>query len=68
MPYCDVRVIQSGYTCNQELTQQISGSCSSFTIKLNPQSNAIGSFEIFLNDVFYAEVSRQDFLNGITIP
>lgn len=55
--------------CATEIEQQLMVTeCTSYIIRLASNSNALGPFNILVNDViYYSNISRNDMLNGVVV-
>lgn len=55
--------------CNTEIEQQLSvDGCTSYIVRLTSNSNALGPFDIYVNDViYYSGATRTDMFNGIVV-
>ena len=53
--------------CNTEIEQQLSvDGCTSYIVRLASNSNALGPFNIYVDDViYYSAATRNDMFNGI---
>ena len=55
--------------CNTEIEQQLSvDGCTSYIVRLASNSNALGPFNIYVDDViYYSAATRNDMFNGIVV-
>jgi len=55
--------------CNTEIEQQLSvDGCTSYIVRLASNSNALGPFNIYVDDViYYSGATRNDMFNGIVV-
>jgi hypothetical protein len=55
--------------CNTEIEQQLSVTgCTSYIVRLASNSNALGPFNIYVDDViYYSAATRNDMFNGIVV-
>lgn len=69
MSIYSIVVVNTAPGCGNEIEQQLNvTSCSSFIVKLSPTSNAIGPFNVLVNDeIYYQDQTRQQMLNGVII-
>jgi hypothetical protein len=68
MSLCTVKVINTAPGCNNELSQQFTGNCDSFIVRLSSNSNALGPFDIYLDNViFQSGITRTEMFDGVVI-
>jgi len=55
--------------CNTEIEQQLSViGCTSYIVRLTSNSNAIGPFNVYIDDVIYlSDVTREEMIDGVVI-
>jgi hypothetical protein len=55
--------------CNNEIEQQLTVSaCTSYIVRLTSNSNALGPFNVYLDDViYYSAQTRTQMLNGVVV-
>jgi len=55
--------------CTSEIEQQLSVSgCSQYIVRLTPNSNSVGPFNVYLDDtIYYSAVTRNNLLDGVVL-
>lgn len=55
--------------CDAEIQQQVTVSgCTTYLVKLTPNSNAIGPFNVYLDSsIYYSAQTKTQMLSGVTI-
>lgn len=55
--------------CNNEIEQQLTlSACTSYIVRLTSNSNALGPFNVYLDDViYYSAQTRTEMLNGVVV-
>jgi hypothetical protein len=66
----NILVTNNAPGCATEIEQQLTVTgCTSYIVRLASNSNALGPFNIYVNDIiYYSAASRNDMFNGIVIP
>jgi hypothetical protein len=69
MSIYSITVINTAPGCNNEIVQELSvSSCSSYIVKLIPNSTALGPFDVYVDDVlYYSDVTLAEMLIGVVI-
>ena len=69
MSIYSILVTNNAPGCTAEIEQQLSVvGCSQYIVKLTPNSNSIGPFNVYLDDIiYYSAVTRNDLLDGVII-
>ena len=69
MSIYSILVTNNAPGCTSEIEQQLSVSgCSQYLVKLTPNSNSLGPFNVYLDDVInYSAVTRNDLLDGVVL-
>jgi hypothetical protein len=69
MSLYSILVTNNAPGCNTEIEQQLSVTgCTSYIVRLTSNSNALGPFNIYIDDVIYlSAVTRNEMLNGVVI-
>jgi hypothetical protein len=69
MSVYSITVINTAPGCDDEVEQNLTvNSCSAYTIKLVPGSQALGPFDVFVDNVIYfSAVTRTTILTGVTV-
>lgn len=69
MSIFSILVINKAPGCNDEIIQSLSVTeCSSYRIKLVPASNALGPFDVYVDDlIYYSAVTRNVMLVGVEV-
>lgn len=69
MSIYSIVVVNTAPGCGNVIEQQLNvTSCSSYIIRLSPTSNAVGPFNVLVNDeIYYQDQTRQQMLNGVII-
>jgi hypothetical protein len=64
-----ILVINTAPGCDNQIEQQISVTeCTSYIVRLSSNSNALGPFNIYVDDViYYSAATRTDMFNGIVV-
>ena len=69
MSIYSITVINTAPGCDNEIVQELTvTSCSSYIVKLIPNSTALGPFDVYVNDVlYYSDVTLAEMLIGVVI-
>ena len=69
MSIYSILVTNNAPGCDTEIEQQLTVTgCTSYIVRLASNSNALGPFNIYVDDVlYYANASRNDMFNGIVV-
>jgi len=69
MSIYSILVTNNAPGCTAEIEQQLSVvGCSQYIVKLTPNSNSIGPFNVYLDDIiYYSDVTRNELLDGVII-
>lgn len=69
MSIYSILVTNNAPGCGTEIEQQLTVTeCTTYIVRLAPNSNAIGPFNVYVNDsIYYSAVTRNDMLSGQTI-
>jgi hypothetical protein len=69
MSLYSILVTNNAPGCNTEIEQQLSvAGCTSYIVRLTSNSNALGPFNIYIDDVIYlSAVTRNDMLDGVVV-
>jgi hypothetical protein len=69
MTLYSILVTNNAPGCNTEIEQQLSViGCTSYIVRLTSNSNAIGPFNVYINDVIYlSDVTREEMIDGVVI-
>ena len=69
MSIYSILVTNNAPGCTSEIEQQLSVSgCSQYIVRLTPNSNSIGPFNVYLDDIiYYSAVTRNDLLDGVIL-
>jgi len=69
MSIYSITVINTAPGCDNEIIQELSvTSCSSYIVRLIPNSTAIGPFDVYVdNIIYYSAVTLTQMLNGVVI-
>ena len=69
MSLYSILVTNNAPGCNTEIEQQLSVTgCTSYIVRLTSNSNALGPFNIYIDDVIYlSAVTRNEMLNGVVV-
>ena len=69
MSIYSILVTNNAPGCTSEIEQQLSVvGCSQYIVKLTPNSNSIGPFNVYLDDIiYYSDVTRNDLLDGVIV-
>jgi hypothetical protein len=69
MSLYSILVTNNAPGCNTEIEQQLSVTgCTSYIVRLTSNSNALGPFNIYIDDVIYlSAVTRNEMLDGVVI-
>jgi hypothetical protein len=69
MSIYSIKVINTAPGCDNEIIQELSvASCSSYIIRLIPNSTAIGPFNVYVDDIiYYSGKTRTEMINGVVI-
>jgi hypothetical protein len=69
MSIYSILVTNNAPGCDTEIEQQLTVTgCTTYIVRLASNSNALGPFNIFVDDVlYYANASRDDMFNGIVV-
>jgi hypothetical protein len=64
-----ITVTNNADGCDNEIEQQLSvTSCSTYIVRLTSNSNALGPFNVYLDDsVYYSNLTRTQMLNGVEV-
>jgi hypothetical protein len=64
-----ILVTNDALGCTSEIEQQLSVSgCSQYIVRLTPNSNSIGPFNVYLDDtIYYSAVTRNNLLDGVVL-
>lgn len=64
-----IKVVNIAPNCDNTIEQQlqISG-CTTFIVRLSSNSNALGPFNVFVDDeIYYSAVTRNEMFNGVVV-
>jgi hypothetical protein len=69
MTLYSILVTNNAPGCNTEIEQQLSVTgCTSYIVRLTSNSNALGPFNVFIDDVIYlSDVTRNELINGVVV-
>lgn len=69
MSIYSILVTNNAPGCSTEIEQQLTVSgCTSYIVRLAPNSNALGPFNVYVDDViYYSAATRTDMFNGIVV-
>jgi hypothetical protein len=69
MSIYSITVINIAEGCNNQIEQQLSVTgCTTYVVRLTPNSNAIGPFDVYLDaEVYYSAQTREEMLSGVTV-
>jgi hypothetical protein len=69
MSLYSILVTNNAPGCNTEIEQQLSVvGCTSYIVRLTSNSNALGPFNIYIDDVIYlSAATRNEMLNGVVV-
>jgi hypothetical protein len=69
MSIYSILVTNNAPGCNTEIEQQLTVTgCTSYIVRLASNSNALGPFNIYVDDVlYYGNATRTDMFNGIVV-
>jgi len=69
MTLYSILVTNNAPGCNTEIEQQLSVTgCTSYIVRLTSNSNALGPFNIFIDDVIYlSDVTRDEMIDGVIV-
>ena len=64
-----ILVINTASGCTSQIEQQLTVTgCSEYIVRLTPNSNALGPFDVYLDtNIYYSGVSRNNMLNGVIV-
>ena len=64
-----ITVTNNADGCNNEIEQQLTvTSCSTYIVRLTSNSNALGPFNVYVDDLpYYTNLSRTEMLNGVEV-
>jgi hypothetical protein len=69
MSIYSILVTNNAPGCTSEIEQQLTVTeCTQYLVSLTPNSNSVGPFNIYLDDViYYSAVTRNNFLDGVVV-
>jgi len=69
MALCTVLVVNNAPGCsNNSITQQITGNCDNYIVRLSSNSNALGPFSVFLDgNLIQSGITRTEMFNGVVV-
>lgn len=69
MTLYSILVTNNAPGCNTEIEQQLSVTgCTSYIVRLTSNSNALGPFNVFIDDVIYlSDVTRDEMIDGVIV-
>ena len=64
-----ILVFNTAPGCTSQIEQQLTVTgCTTYIVRLTPNSNALGPFDVYLDtNIYYSGVSRNDMLNGVVV-
>lgn len=64
-----ITVTNNAQGCDNEVEDQLEvNSCSTYLVKISPTSNALGPFDVYINDVLtFSNKTRNEMINGVEI-
>lgn len=73
MPLYPVIVVNTALGCDNFIEQQISAdTCSNYIVRITPNTNAVGPFDVYLNTTgstpIWSAQTRTQMLNGVVVP
>lgn len=65
----NIKVVNTAPGCDNIIEQQLTISgCTTFIVRLSSNSNALGPFDVFVDDdIYYLGVTRNDMFNGVVV-
>jgi hypothetical protein len=65
----NILVTNNASGCDTEIEQQLTiTGCTTYIVRLTSNSNALGPFNIYVDDIiYYSATSRNDMFNGIVV-
>jgi hypothetical protein len=69
MTLYSILVTNNAPGCNTEIEQQLSVvGCTSYIVRLTSNSNALGPFNVYIDDVIYlSDVTREEMIDGVVV-
>ena len=69
MALCTVLVVNNAPGCSSNsISQQITGNCDNYIVRLSSNSNALGPFSVFLDgNLVQSGVTRTEMFNGVVV-
>lgn len=68
MALCTVLVVNNASGCSNSISQQITGNCDNYIVRLSSNSNALGPFSVYLDgNLIQSGVTRTDMFNGVVV-